>query len=119
MKDFRKLKIWNRAVNFAIEIYRATEKFPKKEVYFLTDQVRQTSVSIFSNIAEGCKKDSDRESVRYCNISLGGNGELKSQSIFAERIGCLDKEKIKNLSGELCEIGKVSNGLIKSVRGER
>jgi len=116
MKDFKKLKVWNRAIDFAAEVYQATEKFPKKEVYSLTDQIRRSAVSIFSNIAEGCKKDSDAELVRYCNIALGSTGELESQLIFSERIGYLKIETLNGMVRELDEIGKMLAGLIKSIR---
>jgi len=116
MKDFKKLKVWERAVDFAVKVYGVTEKYPRKEVYSLTDQIRRAVVSIFSNIAEGCKKDSDKELVRYCNISLGSTGELESQLIFSERVGYLDKEIVDGLCKELDEIGKMLSGFIKSVR---
>lgn len=116
MKNFKKLKVWERAIDFGVEVYRATESFPKREIYSLTDQIRRAAVSIFCNIAEGCKKDSDKELVRYCNIALGSTGELESQLIFAERIGYLEKEVLDDLLLELDEIGKMLAGLIKSIR---
>ena len=116
MKDFKKLEVWNRAIDFAVEIYRVSEEFPKKEVYSLVDQIRRAVVSIFSNIAEGCKKGTDKELIRFCNIALGSTGEVESQLIFSERIGYLDKEVVVKLTKEIDEIGKMLAGLIKFIR---
>ncbi len=119
MKDFKKLKVWDRAIDFAVEIYKATEEFPKKEVSSLVDQIRRASVSIFSNIAEGCKKGTDKELIRFCNMALGGTREVESQLIFSERIGYLDKEVVSKLTKEVDEIVRMLAGFVKSIeRGE-
>ena len=119
MKDFKKLKVWNRAIDFAVEVYRVTEEFPKKEMYSLVDQIRRAAVSIFSNIAEGCKRGTDNELVRFCNIALGSTGEVESQLIFSERIGYLNKEVVVELSKEIDEIGKMLAGFINSIKRSR
>jgi four helix bundle protein len=118
MKDFKKLKVWSRAMDFAVDVYRVTEGFPKKEMYSLVDQIRRAVVSIFSNIAEGCKKGTDKELVHFCNIALGSTGEIESQLIFSERIGYLDSEVVNKLISEVNEVGKMLAGFIKSVRFE-
>lgn len=61
MKDFRSLKVWEKAHNLTLEIYKSTEQFPKHELYSLTNQIQRAAVSIPANIAEGCGKDSDAE----------------------------------------------------------
>jgi len=113
MKDFKKLKVWERAIAFAVEVYEVTEDFPRKEMYSLVDQLRRAAVSIFSNIAEGCKKGTDRELIRFCNMSLGSTGEVESQLIFSERIGYLNKDIVDRLTKEVDEIGKMLTGLVK------
>lgn len=118
MKDFKKLKVWNRAIDFAVEIYRVTEEFPRKEVYSLVDQIRRAAVSIFSNIAEGCKKGTDKELIRSCNIALGETGEVEAQLIFSERIGYLNKEVVDGLIKEIDEIGKMLAGFVKFIKRE-
>lgn len=116
MKGFKRLKVWNRAIDFAVEIYKATGGYPKKEVYSLVDQIRRASVSVFSNIAEGCKKGTDKELIRSCNIALGETGEIEAQLIFSERVDYLDKEVVNRLTKEIDEIGKMLAGLIKFIK---
>ena len=65
MKDFRTLKVWDRSHSLTLEVYKATENFPKQEIYGLTSQIQRATVSIPTNIAEGCGKDSDAELKRY------------------------------------------------------
>jgi len=116
MRDFKKLHVWNRAIDLCVEVYKVTEKFPKKEVYSLTDQIRRAAVSIFSNIAEGCKRGTDKELIHYCNMALGSTGELEAQLIFSERVGYLSKDDVESLTSECDEIGKMLMGFIKSIR---
>ncbi len=71
MKDFRNLKVWEKAHALTLTIYKATEKFPKQELYALTNQIQRATVSIPTNIAEGCGKDSDPELKRYFLIAMG------------------------------------------------
>ncbi len=120
MRDFRKLDVWNKAIDFAVEIYRATEEFPKKEMYSLVDQIRRAAVSIFSNIAEGCKKGTDKELIHYCYNAMGSAGEVEAQLIFSERVGYLSGEIVAKLSKEADEVGKMLMGFVKFIksRGE-
>jgi four helix bundle protein len=71
MKDFRSLKVWEKAHALTLMIYKSTEEFPKHELYALTNQIQRAAVSIPANIAEGCGKDSDAELKRYFLIAMG------------------------------------------------
>jgi len=116
MRDFKKLDVCNRAIDFAVEVYRVTEEFPKKEMYSLVDQVRRASVSIFSNIAEGCKKGTDKELIYYCNNAMGSAGEVEAQLIFSGKIGYLNYEIVDKLTKEADEIEKMLMGFIKYIK---
>jgi four helix bundle protein len=70
MKDFRALKVWEKAHALTLVIYKSTEQFPKQELYSLTNQIQRAAVSIPANIAEGCGKDSDAELKRYFSIAM-------------------------------------------------
>ena len=118
MRDFRKLNIWNRAIDFAVEVYRVTDDFPKKEMYSLVDQIRRASVSIFSNIAEGCKKRTDKDLVHYCYNAMGSAGEVEAQLLFSERVGYLSEDVVSKLTKEVDEIGKMLTGFVKFIKRE-
>ena len=61
MQDFRNLDVWQRAYALALDVYRASRQFPREEIYSLTSQVRRCSISIPSNIAEGCGRQTDAD----------------------------------------------------------
>lgn len=77
MKDFRNLKVWEKSHQLTVEIYKATEKFPKHEQYGLTSQLRRASVSVAANIAEGCGRKSDADFGRFLGIAMGSVSELE------------------------------------------
>ncbi len=117
MRDFRKLDVWNRAIDFAVDVYRVTEGYPKREMYSLVDQIRRATVSVFSNIAEGCKKGTDKELVHYCYNAMGSAGEVEAQLIFSERVGYLSEDVVNKLTKEIDEIGKMLTGFVKFIKG--
>ena len=80
MKDFRSLKVWEKAHALTLAIYKSTEKFPKHEIYALTSQIQRAAVSVPANIAEGCGKDSDAELKRYFLISMGSRANWNISS---------------------------------------
>lgn len=77
MKDFKKLKAWEKSHQLTLAIYKVTRSFPKDELYGLTSQMRRASVSIPANIAEGCGRGSDAELARFCHIAMGSASELE------------------------------------------
>ena len=83
MGSFRKLKVWQRAREVTKDIYRTTRAFPAEERFGLTSQMRRASLSIMSNIAEGCGRNRKAELLRFLDIARGSASELESQSIVA------------------------------------
>ena len=65
------LEVWKKSVSVVTEIYKITETFPNSELYGLTSQIRRSAVSIPSNIAEGCARFSDKETVKFLGIATG------------------------------------------------
>ena len=101
MKDFRTLKVWEKTHALTLSIYKATENFPKQEMYALTNQIQQAAVSIPANIAEGCGKDSDAEHKRYFLISMGSSSELEYLLLLARDLGYLPETTIQPMTVEL------------------
>lgn len=85
MRDFRKLEVWEQSIQLADLIYDITESFPKTETYGITQQMQRCAVSIPSNIAEGCSRDSEREFSRFIQIALGSSFELETQLLIAKK----------------------------------
>lgn len=115
VKSYRDLRVWQRAKAFAVEIYRVTESFPRREQYSLTDQIRRAAVSMPSNIAEGQIRKSTKVFVRHLDIALGSAAELDTQLEIAREIGYLQPELYQTLGTELHEIMKMLRGLINSL----
>jgi len=106
MHNFKKLDVWNDAKNFCILIFKTTKSFPKEEKYGLTAQINRASLSIPSNIAEGCGRNSNKDFSRFINIAAGSAYEIETQLIIAFEIGYLNKKIYDALIKELNMIHK-------------
>lgn len=115
MRDFRSLDVWKRAFDFANEVYGITEQFPKEEVYALTSQLRRASVSIFSNIAEGCGRRTNKDIINFMYNAMGSVREVEAQLLFSGKINYLDNKKVEELEKEVIEIGRMLMGYIKYI----
>lgn len=115
VKSYRDLVVWQRAKAFAVEIYRVTQTFPRKEQYSLTDQIRRAVVSIPSNIAEGHIKRSDKVFAYHLDTALGSAAELDTQLEIALEVGYLQPDEYQALVKELREIIMMLHGLLKAV----
>ena len=116
MKDFRKLKVWEKSHHLVLSIYNITAGFPKGEAFGLTSQIRRASVSIPANIAEGCGKTGDNEFTRYLYIAMGSASELEYELLLAHDLKYLDDKNYETLTNELLEIRKMLNGLIQRIK---
>ena len=119
MKDFRTLKVWEKAHALTLAIYKETEKFPKQELYALTSQIQRAAVSIPTNIAEGCGKDSDAELKRYFVIAMGSASELEYVLLLTDDIGYLQTDIYQSMTKDLVEIRKMLNAFIQKLKANR
>ena len=85
MSNFRNLLVWQKSMSLITKIYVSTKKFPKEEIYGLTSQIRRSSISIPSNIAEGFGRDSNKEYLRFLNVSIASLFELQTQLEIAKK----------------------------------
>ena len=104
VKNFKDLLVWQKAFELVIAIYKVTETFPKTEAYGLAQQIRRSSVSIPSNIAEGFRRQHNKEYRQFLYISLGSASELETQIRIASHLGYLSKEVplMINMVDEIC-----------------
>jgi four helix bundle protein len=115
INSYRDLKVWQRAVEVCVEIYKITDRFPKSEAYGLTSQIRRSAVSIASNVAEGHGRPT-RDFARFLSIARGSLSELETQLEIARRIGYLSPEDFKTTTDELSILGKQLNTLLNRIR---
>jgi four helix bundle protein len=113
MRDFRELKVWDKAHHLTLDVYRATKLFPKEELYGLTSQTRRAAASIGANIAEGAGKNSRPEFARFLQIALGSASELEYQFLLARDLGYLVAEIPHQLWEQVVETKKMLSGFIQ------
>ncbi len=118
VREFRKLKVWEKSHQLVLAIYKATAQFPNHELYGLTSQMRRAAVSIPSNIAEGCGKSSEAELARYMQISMGSTSELEYQLLLARDLAYLNPEQYENMNLRLLEIKMMLGPFIKRLHGD-
>lgn len=106
MNKYKDLKIWQKAVDLSVKVYEMTRNFPKDEVYGLTSQMRRSSVSIASNIAEGSGRNSKKEFKYFLSIAYGSCSELETQMIISERNGFITMEALNSIQVDILESKK-------------
>jgi four helix bundle protein len=114
MSDYKDLRVWQESMEFVHDVYKATQSFPKDEIYGLTNQIRRAAVSIPSNIAEGASRSSQKDFVRFLHIALGSASEIETQILIAARLLYLSNPD--NLLTRVTVIRKSINALIRSLR---
>ncbi len=113
MKNFKKLKIWQKGFQIAKDTYKLTKEFPAEEKYGLTSQVNRASISITSNIAEGSSRRSEKDYFRFIEIALGSCFELESQLLIISELDFGDNEKVNLLLQEIDEEQKMLMAFMK------
>ena len=103
-KTFRDLVVWQRAHQFVLAIYKATEGFPKHELYGLVSQIRRASVSIAANIAEGFRKRTTPDKAKFLNIAQGSLEEVRYYLILTEDLKHVNASDLHSLLTEVSKL---------------
>lgn len=116
MFRFEKLDVWQKAIVFASRVYSVTRAFPDTERFGLVSQLRRAAVSISSNIAEGSGRSSDREFIRFLDISYGSVMEVVSQIQIALDQQFIQVDDHQSLYSQADELARMLSGLRGSLR---
>lgn len=116
MKDFRELKVWQKAHRLVLEVYRFSKGYPSDERFGLTNQIRRAAVSISSNISEGCGRDGDAELARFLQIAMGSACEVEYQLLLSRDLGYLDCESHDHLNDSIVEVKRMFAGFLRRLR---
>lgn len=119
MRDFREIKVWDKAHCLTLEIYKATTSFPREEVYGLTSQMRRSSSSIPANIAEGCGRGGNAELARFLQIGMGSASELEYHILLARDLRFLPTTIYDPVQDRVVEVKRMLAPLIGKVRAAR
>lgn len=110
-KSFEDLQVWHKSMDLTAMIYRLTATFPRTELYGLSSQMQRASVSIPSNIAEGCARGTRRDFRQFVLIAKGSNYELQTQLQLTIRLGLGTEAQVLEVLAIAVEVGKMLNGL--------
>ena len=113
MRDFKQLKVWQKAHRLVLDVYRHTRAFPDDERYSLTAHLLKSAISIPSNIAEGCGRESDTELARFLSIAAGSASETEYQLLLARDLGYLSEAHHRDLDTQVNEIKRMLNTFIQ------
>ncbi|HEY2414614.1 MAG TPA: four helix bundle protein [Pirellulaceae bacterium] len=119
MRDHRKLRAFQLADKLVLSIYGATKAFPKDEQFGLTSQLRRASVSVASNIVEGCARRSEGDYLRFLDLAFGSVREVEYQLSIADRLGYLPNELASKLAAHANETSRVIAALLNSLRNDK
>jgi four helix bundle protein len=113
--DYKKLVVWQVAVDLAVDVFKVSADFPKSELYGLTSQIRRSAVSIPSNIAEGAGRNSDKYFSQFLSISYGSACELETQLLIAHQLNFITEEILTSILEKVGQVQKMAFKLNLSI----
>ena len=116
VRSYKDLVAWQKSMALVTEVYRASQEFPKEEVFGLMSQTRRAAVSVPSNIAEGHARTSKKEFQYFLSNARGSLAELETQLTIAHQLAYIDETGINQLLDRLGEVGRIVNGLLAALK---
>jgi four helix bundle protein len=115
MRDFKELKVWQKAHRFVLNVYQQSRSFPPDERFGLAAHLRKSALSVPSNIAEGCGREGERELARFLSIAAGSASETEYQLLLARDLGYLPHEAHQQLDDQVNEIKRMLNSFLQKL----
>ncbi|MFI5104724.1 MAG: four helix bundle protein [Terriglobales bacterium] len=119
MKDFRDLKVWEKAHVLALACYEATKPFPREEIFGLVSQIRRSGSSIPANIAEGCGRRGNAELHRFLQIAMGSASELEYHLMLSRDLTYLKNDVYERMQPQVEEVKRMLASLLRKIDSER
>lgn len=116
LTSYKDLKVWQKSVELAVDVYTVTKTFPKEELYGLTSQIRRAAFAIPANIAEGYARRHLAEYRQFLRIAFSSGAELETHFLIAYKVHLLRKQDFDRLSSNLSEVMRMLNGLMGKLR---
>jgi len=111
--EYYNLDVWIESRLLSVKIYNLTKNFPKEEQFGLTSQIRRCSISVPSNIAEGCGRNTPKDTIRFLYIARGSLYELETQLFLSSDLGFIKKSELDDVLEHIVVCKKLINGFIK------
>ncbi len=112
-KPHKKLDVWKLSMDLAVQVYKASDLFPREERYALTDQARRSATSVPTNIAEGAARQTPREFIQFLHVAQGSLSELDTLFELALRLEYLSSKDWETLDPDMERVDKMLSGLIR------
>ncbi len=112
MKSYNELIVWQKSYQVVLEVYKVSKKFPKEELFGLVSQMRRSSVSIPSNIAEGSARAGTKEFLQFLRIAYGSGAELETQLLLCKDLNLINEKEYITINLLLTEVMKMLNALM-------
>ena len=119
MKDFRELKVWQKAHELTLAVYQVTASFPREELFGLTAQIRRAGSSIAANLAEGCGRNGDAELARFSSIAMGSASELEYHLLLAKDLKLIPPQDYEVLHQRTTELKRMLTALMQKLNADR
>ena len=119
MRDYKSLSVWQKSHFLTLMVYKSTAEFPKGELYGLISQMRRSSSSIPTNIAEGCGRTTQSQMAQFLNIALGSASELRYQIFLAKDLSYISIKTFKEQTDLVDEVMRMLTSLHKKVRNSK
>jgi four helix bundle protein len=119
VKDFRQLKVWQKAHELTLAVYRLTATFPREELYGLRNQLRRAGSSIAANLAEGCGRNGDAELARFCSMAMGSASELEYHLLLGRDLELIKRKDYLVLHQEVTELKRMLTALMQKLNADR
>lgn len=116
MRDFHQLSVWQKSHQFTLDVYALTRTYPKEELFGLTSQIRRSSSSIATNIAEGCGRGSDADFSRFLQMAMGSASESEYQILLSFDLNYIDENQYKQMNAKVTEIKRMLSSLISKTK---
>jgi four helix bundle protein len=118
-RNYKELKVWQKAYQLCLELYKITSGFPREERYGLSSQIRRAAVSVPSNIAEGYGRKTTPDYIRSLYFAYGSNCELETQISLSGDLGYMKAQEKETLQRNIGEVERMLKALIKSLENKR
>ena len=115
-QSYKELLVWQKSMTLVTDIYKATDLFPKTELFGLASQLKRAAISVPSNIAEGQGRDSTKEFLYHLSVAYGSLMESETQIQIAVNLSYIDQPGADQLLAQCGEVGRMLNGLTRSLR---
>lgn len=115
VKTYKDLLIWQKGIELAKEVYPICQELPDDELFGLKSQIKRSSISIPSNIAEGWRRNYTKNYVQLLRVSRGSFLELETQIIISKELNFISTDSYNRIQALITEESKMLNAFIKSI----